>query len=674
VNSVALADFNGDGVLDAAVGTSGDALHPPAIALLIGRGNGLFDPPRMIPLSGYSVVVRAADVNKDSKIDLVVGGLGASGEDIGVLLGNGDATFQDPIVTLQNSFINDFVLADLNNDGDLDVMLISSVSGSLGLKLALGNGNGTFGTPNQISPATGSFQHLDVADLDADGNRDILVSSFDSIGMYVLLGKGDGTFGTALSYGFGGFGLATADFDGDGKIDVALATSTSEVFVFLGNGDGTLRTLGIFPNPSSWGIAAADLNHDDRADIVTGSNLCVFLWNGTTFAPAVQYEAGAGGYATPVIADLTADGNPDVILGDTNALEVLRGHGDGTFFDTPSFSGPSGKSATADFNHDGNPDIVSVDGAVFAIRFGLASGGFGPAHTFDLAGGYDVVTGDFNGDADEDFAVSLNSDSAPAAIYVRLGNGDGTFRPGTFYAGGLQSLSLTAADLNADGRIDLAFIAYQLGGNSAVGVLIANANGTFPTPAYYAAGQYVQVVNSGDFNNDGNLDLVVGADNPYAVLPGIGDGTFGPPIYGFGYILEMATGDFNGDGKLDLAAVSSPNYNAVILPGNGDLTFGPRVDLGLQLSADVRAADLNGDGVTDLLIEQPTAIVALAGNGDGTFTGNQTFFGIAPPGRDVGYLVTFEPGMAIIDVNHDGKPDVVTSFPGGMSVLVNRTE
>lgn len=356
--SIALADVNRDGKLDLLVASqceSGPNCAQSVVSVLLGNGDGTFQTPQTYSAgSGYlAFTIAVADVNRDGKPDLVVGtslnGCGASS--VAVLLGNGDGTFKPA----QNYAAGGIgcpappVVADVNGDGKLDIVVANFGSqrdgppGNVGV--LLGNGDGTFQAPKTYdSGGYGPPLSVAVADVNGDGNLDVLVANScatstcinGSVG--VLLGNGDGTFQAPRSYASGGNGavsLVLADMNSDGKLDIVVAhvcfdinCKSAAVGVLLGEGDGTFQVAQIYPlgylgfNLNS--IAVADINGDGKPDLLAPcvsqvacqeGFIVLALGNGDgTFQRAQSYASGGFGPFFLAVADVNGDGKPDVAV------------------------------------------------------------------------------------------------------------------------------------------------------------------------------------------------------------------------------------------------------------------------------------------------------------------------------------------------------------------------
>lgn len=273
-------NFNGDGILDLAVGN-----HAPnfdTVRILLGNGDGTFRAGPSIFIDGVNII--AGDLNGDGKADLIVVGPDPS-RYVRVLLNTGDGTFtvSAPVSSLSGS--RPMFVRDLNGDGKGD--LIANQVG--GLAVLLGNGDGTFrpapGSPYAGDDSSGLF----VADVNGDGKPDIVAVGYipgvGGVGVSVLLGNGDGSFhaapgpprvvnGTNRLPRVG----ALADFNGDGKLDLTVVNADG-LTILLGNGDGTFAPPG---PPIESGVdvdvlATGDFNGDSKVDVVVENPYSVAL-------------------------------------------------------------------------------------------------------------------------------------------------------------------------------------------------------------------------------------------------------------------------------------------------------------------------------------------------------------------------------------------------------------
>jgi uncharacterized protein (TIGR03437 family) len=334
---------------------------------------------------------------------------------------------------------------------------------------------------------------------------------------------------------------------------------------------------------------------------------------------------------------------------------------------------------TGDFNSDGHLDAVyCIVNPLFPspphIKLGKGDGTFGAeisnafnvfyadSPAYESCGeGSALTTGDFNGDGKLDVA------SAGFNVAIYLGQGDGTFCAPIVIKGPLTPGSdpypplfspLMAIDLNHDGRTDLVF---------GMSVWLGNGDGTFRATQSLTAPAW----GMGDFNGDGNPDLVTGKGSAFINF-GMGDGTFGGPtgpILGSEGFVAAIAADFDGDGVLDLAfegpSLAPPllsnqsllffNWPAeiVVVLGRHDGTFrAPSSPIG-GLSGPLFAIDLNKDGKVDLVSGRSI----LTGVGDGTFLSAVFLQGCADFSGQTTYCA--DKGLALADFNNDGLPDIL---------------
>jgi hypothetical protein len=293
--SLVAADFNHDGILDLAVANS----LSDYVTILLGNGDGTFRAgPQEPALIHPALHILSGDFNGDGKPDLVTIGTNV----ISVILGNGDRTFQDAVLTEPNFYIESFGVGDFNHDGKLDVV----TAGNFTVNVFLGNGNGTFqygaSYPSQESP-----ESIAVADFNGDHNLDLAIANSEGGCFSVLLGKGDGTFRQPVNYpiAFGDW-IAAADFNGNGKVDLVVVNdidvgrqANGGATVFPGNGDGTFQEPGTFYKAvaATDFVTTGDFNGDGKIDLALtdfGYNEVVVLLNTGTvsFSPTTELNFG----------------------------------------------------------------------------------------------------------------------------------------------------------------------------------------------------------------------------------------------------------------------------------------------------------------------------------------------------------------------------------------------
>ncbi|CAF5035540.1 unnamed protein product, partial [Rotaria sp. Silwood1] len=325
----------------------------------------------------YPQSVVVGDFNNDTRLDIVVANFGSN--DVSVLLGNGNGSFENQIRYSAGDYPQSVVAGDFNNDTQLDIVVINWDSNDV--SVLLGNGNGSF--ENQIRYSAGSSpRSIAVGDFNNDTRLDIVVANSGSNDVSVLLGYDDIVFVKQMKLVTGNDSrpqsLVISDFNNDGLMDIGLVNSRANnigIFFGYGNisfGNQVIYSTGLYSSPCS--MAVGDFNNDTRVDIVFASSdadsvgIILGCGNGS-FGNLMMYSTNSSSSEyTLAVEDINNDTILDIVVAihDTNYLGVLLGQGNGTF-----------------------ASII-----LFPLEYG--------SHPFS------IVIGDFNNDRKLDFAVANN--------------------------------------------------------------------------------------------------------------------------------------------------------------------------------------------------------------------------------------------------------------------------
>ncbi len=312
------------------------------------------------PAPGLPIWVAIGDVNEDGKPDLVSAADPAN--EVSVLLGRGDGTF-DPArnVDVPRGPLA-VAIGDVNGDGHPDLVAVSVYARML--TVLTGDGSGGF-TAGAQYPTGSEPQTVLLDDLDGDGRLDAVVGNTGSEYLSIYPGVGDGTFASRrdIPAGGGPFGIAVGDFNRDGRSDLAVANQGGrQVSTLLARGDGSyaLRSYDT-ANTASLSVAALDLNGDGIQDLAVAMVRRVAIYLGAadgSFQPGAVYT-GFGDTQSIAAGDLNGDGIPDLAVAEPwGSLTVLYGAGDGTFPGRVSYPVAGFTVAMGDLNGDEFPDLA----------------------------------------------------------------------------------------------------------------------------------------------------------------------------------------------------------------------------------------------------------------------------------------------------------------------------
>ena len=674
VSSVAVADANNDGLLDLAVANAGNN----SVSLLLGNGNGTFR--ANFYRVGFSSpgTVAMGDVDHDGRLDLVTSDLSnafVSGSSIRVAFGNGDGTFRAPSASFVANGTSRLELADFNGDHRPDVLVATAFADQVSIQLA--DNTGRFGTPMDITPAgMAQIRGATAADLDLDGDLDVVIVSTSRLA--ILRNDGASQFllkdSWVIAANYSVVHVATGDMNGDGFPEiVASRTSVNGELgglVLLTN-QSQNQTLA-FSNPflltgvgSATGAVVRDVDGDHRSDLLVSKSDGATLLLGnddSTFSAAVRLPANAE-FVDLKLADFNRDGWLDTAFVGGASLHIrLATDGSGIQFGS-LLSIPLGvvpeSLSIADLNGDQLWDVVTTNRASDSVTavLGHGDGTFGQPQSILIprspyfAGSQSapsaVRIADVTGDGHVDLVVGI----VGFAGAILRGTGTGSFAAPTYFplvtsdfseVHGSSTFSIDVGDLNHDGLPDIVSRDGGFGtvfsNRGTINVHLASAAGDYGLPISLPAGAGQTMVAVTDVDGDSWSDII-----------GFSDG--------------VVTSDFNarasvivyrGQGRQD-----APFDGGTVYPLTGH--YG---------ASSLQVADLDGDGYPDVVVNSARGdsgsslvTVTLRNRGDGTLD--------APTSYDPG--VTALRGLATGDLNRDGRDDIVSGATDQWSILFSRS-
>ena len=676
--SVAVGDLNGDGLPDMAVANRGSN----SVSVLINNGTpwdtvASFAPGVLVDAGQYPSSVAMGDLNGDGKPDLIATNSGDN--TVSVMLnatvpGSFAASFGNTKNFAVGTFPTSGKIGDLNGDGKADLVVTNGLSNNVSIlfnQTAPGAGTPVF-APHFDLLAQADPVAVAIADFNGDSKPDIAVAdkNWDTVSVFTnntLPGAATPAFSsqTQLRTGQRPTGISVADINGDGLPDIVTSNYNSSNVTILQNttipgssSPSFAAALNVADGTSTQpnGVAVADFNSDGALDIGVANHATstVALILNTTppssslpsLTPIQSFSTGNRSIAVAV-KDINGDGLPDIAVANytANTVSVLLNTtvpGSTVASFAPRVDFTTGKNPISvvfgDVNGDGKPDLLvanSGSNTVSVLRNTTTPGATTPsfAAKTDLTVGSQplfVALGDLNGDGMPDIAVANEKTNNVSVLRNTTAPGAATpsFAAKSDFAVGQNPVALTLADINGDGKLDIATA--NSSSNNASVLINKTPTGTttttFASQASFIAGPKPVSIAFGDFNGDGKPDLALTSTNANGDSVSIltNTTTAGSTLATFTPRLALPTAvrpysitvaDFNGDGKPDIAVSNLGSQSASIMlntsaPGATTPSFANRVDYPMTNPYAITSGDINGDGKPDLITADITVNTA----------------------------------------------------------------
>lgn len=691
--NVAAGDFDGDGLIDIAFSDEGNG----TVGLLRNTTdeNGLnFEEVDRVSVGSLPRGIVAGDLNGDRMFDLAV----TNGHDNTVTIltndGAGSMSFTTEATLSVGSAARGIALGDLDEDGDLDLVVVNQSANTLNLLKNPTEGGGSWQVYDTKATGGSPF-NVALADIDGDAHLDIAVTN---VGGTVSLYKGDGSGGFAdqvsISSGTAPTGLALGDLDADGRPELVVANEGDDRIKIFKNTNDEMAITSVEPAPAAAAapgepvtIHGVGFDNDPTDNLVlvggvvaevlptsTQSRLDVVMPTGAVNDPVsvltVGHYAQSSAYLLPTFP------------GAGSTLDASTFEASVTFETDP---GPQ-YMASGDFNRDGKPDLViSSTGGLTVFQNESTSG---PVEAGSMARGQlissrpqplEVAVGDVDGDGWLDVVVA-NGNANGFTVYRNTSTEGGAIAFDTtednFISSDNSARGIGVADFDRDGRLDIA-VANSAAGRVSVHRSISRPRTPenpgavlFESPRFLGTGGQRTGLVTADFDGDGWSDIAVTnlSSNHFTVYRNTQNLTFSGQNYSAaGYPFGIDAGDLNGDGKPDLA-ITNYASNSVSIVRNastpGNLSFNNAPDLPVQDSGspynpvNITIGDLDGDRLADLVVthDSKNTLTLFEGAGDYTFTRH-----------DLANQPSGGRGIVVADLNGDGPPEISVTYGGATS-------
>jgi hypothetical protein len=531
-------------------------------------------------------------------------------------------------------------------------------------------------------------EHLASGDFDEDGDPDVAIIGTSIGGVALMFGDGSGGLRDGMIIGptYHPLQVLATDLDQDGHLDVIVVNfgrfegdpgsgvpgSDSTIDVHFGDGTGGVsETINLVAGFGTAQVAIGDFNEDGLLDLAAVnfqqeiSSVAILLATGPrSFVVDAWYPTFSVGTRCVATGDIDRDGHLDLAVGSfgNDDFFTFLGNGTGGFTPGPQTSrccAVPGQVFLADFDEDGILDVL-LDVSPPELRFGTGDGRFTRVRGIQgLAGHAAMYVLDFDGDGHLDI-VQFYAVLYLSWLAVAFGDGQGQFPLIQRTPIGGIAAGLAVDDFNRDGEWDVAAAT----GRGALALSMGLGDGTFSHPPTYPVVGVPFDAAAADFNEDGILDFAVASidqGDRITVFLGVGEGAFSPATsIRVSALFRIEAADVDGDGHSDLLVVDDIFDRLQILRGDGSGGFLEPVDIPIPSGGpkDVAVGDFNEDGIVDLAVGTSAAsLILYIGDGFGGFTTGATY-----------PLTPATQTLSLCDLNADSHLDVVVASSGGSSV------